>query len=259
MIYSSRLLASFRLGLYVLAIVICVPFITLNLVWKSRWMEQVVMRFHRLCGRFFGIKRVIRGEMSTHRPTYFISNHLSYLDIVVLGSEIPASFISKQEIARWPVFGFLAKLQHSLFLDRHRLATASHKRALQERFMAGDNLIMFAEGTTSDGNGVLPFRSSLFAVAETGIAGQELWVQPVTIAYTKLDGIPLGREVRPFIAWYGDMDFLPHFWFFLGLGRLTAEIEFHPVMRLTEHCARKELAEQCYRQVRAAYEMSLHR
>ena len=133
----------------------------------------------------------------------FASNHVSYADIAVLGSLIAGSFIAKAEVAHWPLFGWLAKLQRTVFVDRRVRSTQLQRDAMTERLAAGDALILFPEGTSGDGNRVLPFKSALFSAAERMQAIVPIAVQPVSIAYTRLDGMPLGRLLRPFIAWYG--------------------------------------------------------
>ena len=138
------------------------------------------------------------------RPVLFASNHISYPDITVLGSLIPGSFIAKAEVAHWPFFGWLAKLQRSVFVDRQVRSTARQRDAIAERLATGDALILFPEGTSGDGNRVLPFKSALFSVARNRERAAPITVQPVSIAYTRLDGMPIGRRLRPFFAWYGD-------------------------------------------------------
>src|SRR3546814_4926008 len=97
---------------------------------------------------------------------------------------------------------------------------------MTRRLEAGDDLVLFPEGTSGDGNRVLAFKSALFSVAERRPQGEPLTVQPVSIAYTRLDGLPLGRYLRPFFAWYGDMELGPHLWHAIGLGRVTVMVEF---------------------------------
>ena len=96
---------------------------------------------------------------------------------------------------------------------------------------------------------MLPFKSALFSLAEIGRDGGPITVQPVSIAYTHLDGIPLGRHMRPFVAWYGDMDLLPHLWALLGLGRLTVHVDFHAPVTIADFASRKEMADYCQRVV----------
>ncbi len=137
------------------------------------------------------------GDASTARPTLFVANHQSYLDIPILGSVIEGSFVAKAEIADWPYFGALAKLQRSIFIDRRPGSTGKQRDALLRRLEEGDNLIIFPEATSSDGLHVLPFKSALLSVAELHPRGEPLAVQPVTVAYIRLDGMPLGPVLSP--------------------------------------------------------------
>jgi 1-acyl-sn-glycerol-3-phosphate acyltransferase len=176
----------------------------------------------------------------------FVANHVSYIDIAVLGSLIAGSFIAKAEVARWPLFGWLAKLQRSVFVDRRVGSTAAQRDAMAQRLASGDALILFPEGTSGDGSRVLPFKSALFSAAQTPPPIGPITVQPVSIAYTRLDGIPLGRLYRPFFAWYGTMALAPHMWRMLGLGTVEVAVEFHPPTCLADCGSRKALARYCH-------------
>jgi len=228
---------------------------TACLAIKSRMASIVPMLYHRVCCRLLDIRIERRGSVSTVGPTLFVCNHTSYLDISVLGSIIPGSFVAKAEVADWPFFGFLAKLQRTVFVDRKRRTTAHHQRdQLGQRLDAGDNLILFPEGTSNDGNRTLPFRSALFGVAErkTENGAREplpLTIQPVSLAYVRLNGMPIGRSLRPFLAWYGDMELVDHLWHVAGLGRITVAVEFHPPVTLAQFGSRKALSEHCQRAV----------
>lgn len=184
--------------------------------------------YHATCCRILGIEVQARGAPSADHPVLFVANHASYLDITVLGSLIPGSFVSKAEVADWPFFGLLAKLQRTVFIDRRSAKAASHRDEVGWRLAAGDDLILFPEGTSSDGNRVLPFKSALFSVADPRGRQRPLVVQPVSVAYTHIDGLPLGREWRPHVAWYGDMEIGDHIFNLIALGRLRVEVTFHP-------------------------------
>ena len=203
--------------------------------------------YHRLVCRILGIRVRIRGRLAEARPMLVVANHTSYLDIEVLGALLPASFIAKAEIAGWPFFGWLAKLQRSVFIERRSSKTREHKDEIEKRLLEGDVLILFPEGTSDDGNRLLPFRSALFSVAERRIEGRPLVVQPVSLAYTRLDGMPMGRSFRPFFAWYGDMALASHLWRMLGMGVLTAEVIFHDPLTIDGFAGRKAMAEHCWR------------
>ena len=212
--------------------------------WRAR--DRLPIWYHRRCCRLLGFRVVRRGKPKQDGPVLFVSNHCSYLDITVLGSLVPASFVAKADVARWPLFGTLAKLQRSVFVDRQSFRAVKHRDEMSERLEAGDNLILFPEGTSNDGNRVLPFKSSLLSVAELEPGGRPLTVQPVSIAYTMLDGLPMGRYLRPFFAWYGDMDMASHLWQWAGLGRLTVVVRFHEPVTLARFGSRKVLSEYCH-------------
>lgn len=225
------------------------------LALRSRLASLVPVFYHRICCWLLDIRIETRGTQSMAKPTLFVCNHSSYLDISVLGSLIRGSFVAKAEVADWPFFGFLAKLQRTVFVDRQRRSAAHHQRdQLARRLDAGDNLILFPEGTSNDGNRTLPFRSALFGVAERAAENGEpapapLTIQPISLAYVRLNGMPIGRSLRPFLAWYGDMELMDHLWKVAGLGRITVTVEFHPPVTLAQFGSRKALSEYCQRAV----------
>ena len=220
------------------------PVQLLLLALKSPLADRLPMAYHRLCCRLAGIVVEQRGALSPAHPTLYICNHTSYLDIAILGGRIAATFVAKTDVGGWPLFGTLAKLQGCVFIDRRRASINRQRDAIAARLQSGKNLILFPEGTSGDGQRLLPFKSSLFAVAE-GAPGLAIAVQPVSVAYLRLDGMPLGRFYRPCFAWYGDMTLAPHLWTMLGLGQLSARVTFHPPVLASDFASRKELAEYC--------------
>lgn len=214
--------------------------------------------YYRTLCRLIGLRVVVRGAQSDARPRLVVCNHISYFDIVALGAVIPGDFIAKADIAGWPFFGWMAKAGQTIFIDRRRSATSQARDQIQERLDAGDTLIMFPEATSNDGNYMKPFKTALFTVAERHARlpdGQEfpVTVQPVSIAYTRLNGMPLGVGWRPYVAWYGDMELAAHLWAVTRLGQITVEISFHPAVTLAEFSDRKALAAHCDRMTRAGF------
>jgi 1-acyl-sn-glycerol-3-phosphate acyltransferase len=254
---GSPWLAAWRLTLYLSLTLPLMP-VQLFLVFaRLRAAERLPVFYHRLCCRIFGFDIVQLGQVSPARPTLFVSNHSSYLDIPVLGSLMPASFVAKTEVASWPGFGWLAKLQRTVFVDRRRGTTHRQRDDLQSRLEAGDNLILFPEGTSNDGNRVLPFRSALLSVAERQSHGQPLVVQPLSVSYTALNGIPLGHGLRPLLSWYGDMTLGSHLWHFCRLGRVRVVVEFHPATSIAVFASRKELTRHCFDLVATGVSLAL--
>jgi lyso-ornithine lipid O-acyltransferase len=243
---GSPLRAFGRVSTYAAFTLALIPIQVVFVLSGCRAKVDFPVWYHRCCCRLFGFRVVRRGKPVLDGPVLFVANHCSYLDITILGSLLPASFVARADVAQWPLFGLLAKLQRSVFVDRKSLRAIQHRDEMSRRLDAGDSLILFPEGTSSDGNRVLRFKSSLLSVAELTPGGRPLTVQPVSIAYAMLDGLPLGRYLRPFFAWYGDMDMLGHLWQWAGLGRLTVFVRFHEPVTLDRFGSRKALTEHCY-------------
>ena len=212
---------------------------------RSPLANRLPRFYHSRVCRILGITIERHGVPSPARPTLFVANHTSYLDIEILGAAVPGSFVSKVDVDGWPLFGWLARLQRTVFIDRKRRSVARQRDALSTRLHAGAQLILFPEGTSGNGQHLLPFKSALFAAVTESDGAGDIAVQPVSVAYLRLDGMPLGRSYRPLFAWYGDMDLAPHLWTMLGLGRLGVGVTFHPVVRAADFPSRKALADHC--------------
>ena len=238
-----------RLALYLAWTVGLMPVQVIGLALRRQWTSRLPVFYHRWCCRILGFRIRVLGTPTAERPVLFAANHISYTDITILGSVIPGSFIAKAEVADWPFFGWLAKLQRSVFVDRRVRSTATQRDAIGDRLAAGDALILFPEGTSGDGNRVLPFKSALFGAAQIGKSLPPVIVQPVSLAYTRLDGIPIGRLYRPFFAWYGAVDLAPHMWSMVGLGTVEVVVEFHPPTFLSDCGSRKALAGYCHARI----------
>ncbi|MGH6967557.1 MAG: lysophospholipid acyltransferase family protein [Stellaceae bacterium] len=224
---------------------------------RNKLAERLPRFYHRLVCRILGIAIERYGAVSQARPTLFVANHTSYLDIEILGAVIPGSFVSKADVDGWPLFGWLARLQRTVFIDRKRRSVTRQRDALSMRLRAGGQMILFPEGTSGDGQRLLPFKSALFAAVTESDAAGDVTIQPVSVAYVRLDGMPLGRSYRPLFAWYGDMDLAPHLWTMLGLGRLGVSVTFHPTVCATDFPSRKALAEHCTATISAGLSAAL--
>ena len=239
-----------RLVAYLLLTVALMPVQAMALTLGAPLARRLPATYHRICARLLGFDIVVRGKMAEETPALFVGNHTSYLDIMVLGTAIEGCFIAKSEVANWPLFGWLAKLQRTVFVERRVRRTAHQRDEIGARLAAGDRLILFPEGTSDDGVKVLPFKSALFAVAETPADGTPLLVQPFSIAYTALAGLPVGREWRPLFSWYGDMELGSHAWRVLTFSRVRAEVWFHEPVTIGQYGSRKALAQHCFEVVR---------
>ena len=243
---GSPTLRIVRLALYLAWTFSLMPVPALGLLLHREWVSRLPTFYHRWCCRSLGFHVRTVGMPTELRPVLFVSNHISYADIAVLGSIIAGSFVAKAEVAKWPLFGWLAKLQRTVFVDRRVHSTAAQRDAITARLAAGDALILFPEGTSGDGNRVLPFKSALFGAAQKMQAINPIAIQPVSVAYTRLDGIPLGRLLRPYFAWYGTAELAPHLWAMIGLGTVEVIVEFHPLTFFADCGSRKALAGYCH-------------
>lgn len=243
--FGSDYLGLFRLGIYALVTLVLTPFQILILLVARRFWWALPFGYHKLCCRIMGLQVRVIGAPVKARPVLLVSNHVSYLDIPVLGSVVPVSFIAKAEVAQWPGYGWLAKLQRTVFVDRRRNTTMQQRDSIHARLLAGDALVLFPEGTSNDGNRILPFRSALLSVAEAASPEQPLAIQPVSIAYTSINGVPLGWGLRPLVAWYGGMELGGHLWRFSRLGMVEVVVQFHDEVKLGDFRSRKELTRHC--------------
>jgi lyso-ornithine lipid O-acyltransferase len=233
----------------ILAVFLTVTLILIPVQWLGVSLRLPYRRgfphtYHRFVARLFGIRIQVMGTPVRGRGVLLLANHTGWLDIVIFSAVMPLSFVAKAEVASWPFFGTLARLQRTVFVDRTRRSeTGATRDAIRERLRVGDTLVLFPEGTSGDGNAVLPFKSALLGAA----GGEDVTVQPVSTAYTGIHGIPMGRENRPLFAWYGDMELVPHLWEALEAGPLDVVVQFHPPLEAMD---RKELARTAWDTVR---------
>ena len=220
--------------------------------------RRIPRLFHGLVCRTLGV-RIVQHGTPPSGGGLIVANHVSWLDIPVLGSLRPLSFVSKAEVADWPVVGLLAKLQRTVFIDRtRRSATAEVAGKMGERLAAGEALVLFAEGTTGDGTRILPLRSSLLGAAHEALgAGEdhEITVYPLTITYTGWHGLPAGRAGRAELAWYGDTERAPQRRPIRARGAIDVELAWGEPIRMGRRTSRKQaarLAEQAIREARRA-------
>lgn len=217
---------------------------------KAAAMPRLI---HQVFCRAAGIEVTGVGEPVRDGGVLYVANHISWLDIPVLGSQLPASFVAKTEVGDMGIFGTLARMQRTIYVEREaRHRTGEQRDRIVERLADGDNIILFPEGTSTSGNAVLPFKTSLFGVAEQAarhgaLTGRpvDLRIQPVTLAYTHINGLPLCRARRYKVAWVGEDELAPHFRQVMQLGRIRAVLQYHAPVRLADFGSRKALAQHC--------------
>lgn len=214
----------------------------------------VPLIFHRLGAAFLGLKVNVVGQPVENRPVLIVSNHISWTDIVAIGSAVSVTFVAKQEVRNWFFVGFMATLQRTLYVDRNRRADAHRSsREMGRRLADGGAVLLFAEGQSDIGTHVLPFRSALIGAAQHAMleaGAKEVLIQPLTIAYTKLQGLPVSRSERSLIAWIKSKSVKENLREILGGGIKEVTVAFGIPKPLAEGADRKQLTREAENDVR---------
>jgi len=248
-----------RIILIALAVVILtlvlLPFQLIGLAFELRLQRTIPHWYHRVLCALIGVRIREVGRRSTASPALILSNHVSWLDICVITALAPVVFVAKSEVAGWPVFGWLAKLQRTIFINRQaRHQTGAATREIAGRLLGGDAVVLFAEGTSSDGIRVLPFRSSLVGAVHhalgAGTHHTHVTVQPMSLAYVGFGGVPIGRGLRERVAWYGDADLIPHLLHVLSSGAVDVTVSWGEAVAYDMSADRKAIARAAEKSVR---------
>lgn len=201
---------------------------------------RLPLRFHAAFARILGLHVDYRGEALEGHGVVHVCNHLSYLDVTALGQRVRTRFVAKEDVRAWPLFGLLARTQQTVFVSRARVRAGDSGAALTGALDGTHGLLVFPEGTTSDGATVLPFRAGAFAPLA---AWPGLRVQPVRLSLISVDGVPAGQGGdRDLYAYHGDATLLPHLWRFLRTRGASLRVEFLPPIAVGTQSDRKQLA-----------------
>jgi 1-acyl-sn-glycerol-3-phosphate acyltransferase len=245
----------FVLLAFAILTLVLLPFQLIGIAFKLPLQRGVPYVYHRILCGLIGIRVHEIGKRSPESPLLILANHASWLDILVITSLTPAVFVAKKEVAGWPVFGWLAKLQRTVFIDRERRhRTGAATQEIADRLNGGDAVVLFAEGTSSDGNRILPFRSALIGAVHHVIGSSthhdRVTVQPLSLAYVNLNGLPLGRAFRSRVAWYGDADLVPHLIGVCSAGAVDVVVSWGEPISYDMNADRKDIARVAEQAVR---------
>jgi 1-acyl-sn-glycerol-3-phosphate acyltransferase len=236
-IFKALAFSLATIGFYLLWLVFA-PFA--YFVAKRPWRDFIFRNWAKTIVTILGIK-IQTNDIVPATPFFLVSNHLSYLDIVVLASRIDCVFIAKREVASWPVFGLLSRSMNTIFIDRARAADIPRVNALiVETLQSGQNIVVFPEGTSTMGAEILPFRPSLLEPAARG----NFPVAYASIHYrTPPDATPAALSV----CWWGTMTLVPHLWGVFCLSSIEATLTFG--RETLQGNDRKELARRLHEAV----------
>ena len=247
---SDRILGNVRLVLAIAALALwtlaLAPFQWLFLRISPQAARVLPHLYHCGVARIMGMRIRVEGRMESARPLLVVANHISWADIVVLSAVAPVSFIAKSEMITWPLFGWLARAQRTVFVNRaDRRRAAEQADHISRRLEAGDAMVLFPEGTTSDGTRVLPFNASLFAAAANVVRrghAEAVLVQPVAITYRRLQGVSLGRIGMRRVGWPGAVPLMPHLPDTIRESALDVIVSFAPAVRFDAATNRKAVS-----------------
>lgn len=241
--------SAIKIFLIAILLIVSNPIIwLLNKFSDIRWRDAFVRFAHRSILHICEIRLDVVSEPADNRPLLIVSNHLSYLDIPLLGSQVSVCFTPKADIAGWPVIGSICKNIGCVFIERSASKVSETKSDLIKAISEGNLVSLYPEATTGKGAEVLPFRSGLFSLAEEDF-GNPLFIQPVAITYRSIRKLPIDNTQWPHIAWYGDMEFLPHLWNFLKFGPIDVELAFLEPIKAADYNDRKTLAVECRKMI----------
>lgn len=249
---------AFVIGLFALVTVPLLPFQMFAWKLERLWHKALPHWWQKFMCRLFGFRIHKSGKMATGRPLLIVANHVSWSDILVLGATDKVSFIAKADMAAWPLFGFFAKLQRTIFIERENRQKAGQQATeIARRLRGGDAMVLFPEGTTSDGNRVLPFKSSLFGAARAALDNGPLphpdvvLIQPVAIAYTRVQGLPMGRYHRTVAAWPGSIGLVKHLKGVIAAGAIDVAVVYGEPVAFDRQSDRKAVAAALEIEIRA--------
>ena len=217
---------------------------------------KIISRLNRnytlLLRLILNIKVTIAGdEGQLERGGYvIIANHVGYVDGIVLGSIFPIIFVSKREVKKWPVVGQWNILCGTIFINRQRKnQVGALIREMTDKLKQEANILLFPEGTSTNGEKMLPFQTVPLAAP---LRSRSIIV-PATVTYKTINDQPVTPANRDLVYWYGDMDFVTHLWKFLDLRGVEVLVTIQPKIecfRYADNSAgRKKLAEDCYNRV----------
>lgn len=218
---------------------------SVHLLRRDRLRARLAKYYYRVVGVIFGLKISVQGRVASERPLLLVSNHTTYLDILVLGGLVELAFTPKSEIRDWPVIGFFCILADCVFIERRPAYMQQAAKEMRAKLQRGKVLCIFGEGTTTDGIHLKPFKSGFFSLA----IEEHLPVQPVSLAYTHLGNRMIARDKREEVAWVGEATLVDHLWHILSMPNVRVYVTLHPAIAADTHTDRKLLSSACEKAV----------
>lgn len=253
------IIASLKIASFLALTLITIPLQALDrlLLEKTRFFYIIPTMYFKITAWIFQIKTKQIGNKHNGQVV-FVGNHLSYIDIPVIGGKLDATFISKADVRNWPLFGILSALAKTIFIERSRNAVQKCISDIQKMLNEGRSLILFPEGTSTNGLKVLPFKSTIFELFLNETLKDSLYVQPFTVSLEKIDGKTITDATQhDLYAWYGDMTFMPHLWQLAKTKGTIVTLTLHEARKASDYDDRKSFALDCQQDVEQELKKSL--
>lgn len=226
------------------------PFGIVTYKLSYNFHKKIVQFFLKILVKILNINIIEKGSDNlSARSKMIVSNHTSYVDIFIIGSCLEARFTPKIEVSSWPVINFLVNLSLPLYIHRNARKSFEQKQQIRNAIKSGNNIVVFPEATTNNGLNLLPFKSSLFSVAEPEFENdidEQIPIQPISVVYREFNGEKVTEKNIDKIAWHGEMTFMPHIWGIFKSKNIVAEIIYHPEIYFNNFIDRKTLAKHCH-------------
>ncbi len=240
--------------LCLLLTLVLLPLQALLRLMRLKTADHISRTYLMLVCKILGVKITLEGDIGT-TPSLIVANHVTWLDIPVIGSLWPVYFVAKKEVGTWPLISSLAKLQNTIFVDRNRRqSTLASRNEIRARIQKGDTVVLFPEGTSNNGRQVLPFKSTFFSVVEK----TTLPAIALTLIYQTQRRLPLTRRQGPSVAWVGDTELLPHLWNFFKSGPIEVRVIVHPSIQSADFQNRKIMSKATHGLIKTTLVETLH-
>lgn len=249
--FIANLRASAKLSSIIIVLLFLLPPYILTYPLGNSFRRAFSYPFFKICLICSGIKVRIKGKKPGKEANFYISNHVSYLDIPLLATVVDGIFVAKSDVSKWPIIGTLAKLSRTLFVSRKAIDTLKERKEIARLLKNGEKIFLFPEGSSSNGKELLNFKPGLLSTALLPYTNSQMVIQPLSIIY----GPCIEQTERDQYAWYGDMDLAPHVWNLLKSNiKQEVIIRFHPQTWPSSFQDRKTLAQWAHNQIKSGLE-----
>lgn len=214
---------------------------------KEKSLQFLVSFYCKIALKIFSIKVTHNILNKKIAGSLIVSNHLSYLDIIAISSVVPTNFITSTEIERTPVLGHICRLASCIFVDRRgRMNRQNELEKISSRLERGENIVIFPEATSTNGEQLIPFKKGLFE----SVIGRDFSISNICVQYTTLDEKPLNFKNRDKVCWYGYMAFLPHLWEMLKLKSIQMSLTLVSTENSFQYNDVTPLVSKCYEDIK---------